>query len=207
MYMANINTSVGRFLSVANARADQLTSLAKGALCLPAIISGLPDFGKKAVGNVIASVSVVLNEASALVSNLVIGTIFDAVNRITGSITTTINSAVGAVASITGVIKQVEAYKQEIKNKVQDVKDFTLNKENCNFAAATLLNCITSQALSNVTTNGAVNISKGLESVDSASNKIAREIASPAGAINRTINKAAYNVSRAERTISTSNIF
>ena len=90
---------------------------------------------------------------------------------------------------------------------MKDVKNFTSNKENCNFAAATLLNCITSQALSNVTTKGAVNISKGLESVDSASNKIAREIASPAGAINRTINKAAYNVSRAERTISTSNIF
>ena len=70
-----------------------------------------------------------------------------------------------------------------------------------------LLNCITIQALSNVSTKGAVDISKGLRSVSSFATEISDKIASPSGAINRTINKAAFEVNRAERIMSKSNIF
>lgn len=205
--MANIISSVGRIFNVANSKADQLTTIAKGALCIPSMIAGLPDLGKSLIGNIAASASSILTSATSMISDLVVGTIGGAVSDITGSFTSVINSATGAIASIAGVIEQGKAFYKGLGDKVQDVKDFSESKENCNFAAATLLNCITSQALSNISTKGAVDISNGLRSVSSFATEISDKIASPAGAINRTIDKAAYEVGRAERMISKSNIF
>jgi len=205
--MANIVSSVKGFFNAANEKADQLTSIAKGALCIPSMIAGMPDLGKQAVGQIVASASTILNQASSIISNLIIGSIGSAVNDITGSISGLINSVTGMVASIIGTIEQAEEFKESIKNRVKDIKNFTADKENCNFAAATLLNCITIQALSNVSTKGAVDISKGLRSVSSFATEISDKIASPSGAINRTINKAAFEVNRAERIMSKSNIF
>lgn len=37
--MANIISSVGNFLNAANSKADRLTSIAKGALCIPSMIA------------------------------------------------------------------------------------------------------------------------------------------------------------------------
>ena len=205
--MANIVSSVKGFFNAANEKADQLTSIAKGALCIPSMIAGMPDLGKQAVGQIVASASTILNQASSIISNLIIGSIGSAVNDITGSISGLINSVTGMVASIKGAIEQAEEFKESIKNRVKDIKEFTSSKENCNFAAATLLNCITSQALSNVTAKGATEIAKGLKSVTGISNKISNTISGPTGAIDRTIRKAAYNVSRAERMVSKANIF
>jgi len=207
MYMANIVSRVKGFIGAANEKADKLTSIAKGALCIPSMIAGLPDLGKQAIGQIVASASTILDQASSIISNLVIGSIDDAVNNITGAISGFLNSVTGMVATIKGTIDQAEEFKEGIKDRVNDIKEFTASKENCNFAAATLLNCITSQALSNVTAKGATEIAKGLESVTSASNKISNTISGPAGAIDRTIRKAAYNVERAERMVSKANIF
>tara|TARA_R100000951_G_C2650982_1_gene184370 strand:- start:3776 stop:4393 length:618 start_codon:yes stop_codon:yes gene_type:complete len=205
--MANVVSSVKGFFNAANEKADRLSSIAKGALCIPSMISGMPDLGKQAVGQIVASASTILDQASSIVSSLVIGSIGGAVDKITGSITGFLNSVTGVVASIKGTVDQAEEFKEGIKDRVIDIKDFTASKENCNFAAATLLNCITSQALSNVTAKGATEIAKGLESVTSVSDKISDTISGPTGAIDRTIRKAAYDVGRAERMVSKANIF
>ena len=205
--MANIISSVGNVLNAANEKADKLTSIAKGALCIPSMITGLPGLGKSLIGNVSASLNTILTNATGMISDLVVGAIGGAVSDITGSINSVINSVTGVIASLGGIYEQGEDFILGIKDRVQDVKDFTDKKENCNFAAASLLNCITSQALSNVSAKGAVDISKGLNSVSGFATEISDKIASPVGAINRTIDKASYEVGRAERMISKSNIF
>ena len=43
MYMANIVSRVKGFIGAANEKADKLTSIAKGALCIPSMIAGMPD--------------------------------------------------------------------------------------------------------------------------------------------------------------------
>jgi len=207
MYMANIVSSVGRFFNAANAKADRLTTIAKGALCLPAIITSLPNLGKNLIGNTKANLSVILTGATSIVSDLITNAINTSISQLTGSITGVINTAQGLVASVAGVKLQAEEFVKGLKGKATDIKDFTSKKENCNFAAASLLNCITSQALSNVTTKGAVDISKGLKSVNSFTNEISESITSKDGAIDRTINKAAGEVDRATRTISAANRF
>lgn len=205
--MANIVSSVKGFFGAANEKADKLTSIAKGALCIPSMISGMPDLGKQAVGQIVASASTILDQASSIISSLVVGSIGGAVDKITGSVAGFLNSVTGIIASIQGTAAQAEEFKESVKDRARDVKEFTSSKENCNFAAATLLNCITSQALSNVTAKGATEIAQGLESVTGISDKISDTISGPTGAIDRTIRKAAYEVGRAERMVSKANIF
>lgn len=204
--MANIISSVGNFLNAANSKADRLTSIAKGALCIPSMIAGLPDFGRSLIGN-IKITDAVIGNLKKDISDLIIGSIGGVVDKITGSINSLIGSVTGLISSLGGVYEQGKNFYEDTKTRVKDIKNFSESKENCNFAAATLLNCITSQALSNFAARDAVKVSKKLRSISSFTNELSDEIASPSGAINNTINKAAYEVSRAERVMSKSNIF
>ncbi len=205
--MANIISSVGNFLNAANSKADRLTSIAKGALCIPSMIAGLPDFGRSLIGNIKITDAVIGNLKKDIISDLIIGSIGGVVDKITGSINSLIGSVAGLISSLGGVYEQGKDFYEDTKTRVKDIKNFSESKENCNFAAATLLNCITSQALSNFAAKDAVKVSKKLRSISSFTNELSDKIASPTGAINNTINKAAYEVSRAERVMSKSNIF
>lgn len=200
-------SSVKGFLNAANIRADQLTAIAKGALCLPSLISSLPDLGKSVIGSVIASANSILSDAASAISGIVTSTIDNAINKITGSIAGTLNSITGFVAEVAGTIEEVKNFAKGLKDKVSDIKDFTASKENCNFAAASLLNCITSQALANVSAKVAVDVSKGLVPIDELANDVRDSIAKPGGAITNTINKTASEIGRASRMISKSDLF
>lgn len=200
-------SSVRGFINAANTRADQLTAIAKGALCLPSIVANLPDLGKSVIGGVLSSASNILATITSTIGDLVTDTVENAINKITGSITSTVNSVVGLISQVAGTIEEVKGFAKNLSSKVSDIKDFTASKENCNFAAASLLNCITSQALANVSAKAAVDVSKGLAPIDSLVNDISDKISSPAGVINNTINKAAYDVDRATRMISKADLF
>ena len=200
-------SSVKGFLNAANIRADQLTAIAKGALCLPSLISNLPDLGKSLIGNVIASTNSILSDATSAISSIITSTIDNAINKITGSIAGTLNSITGFIAEVVGTIEEVKNFANGLKDKVSDIKDFTSSKENCNFAAASLLNCITSQALANVSAKAAVEVRKGLVPIDSIVDDISDIIAKPGGVINNSINKTAFDINRASRMISKSDLF
>jgi prophage DNA circulation protein len=200
-------SSVKGFLNSANARADQLTAIAKGALCLPSILSNLPDLGKSVMGNILASANSILSDATAAISGIVTDTIDNAIAKITGSIAGVLNTITGLVAEVAGAIESIKSFAEGLSSKVSDIKDFTASKENCNFAAASLLNCIASQALANVSAKAAVDVSKGLVPIDEFANSISESILSPAGAINNTINKTANEIDRATRMVSKADLF
>ncbi len=200
-------SSVKGFLNSANARADQLTAIAKGALCLPSILSNLPDLGKALMGNILASANSILSDATAAISGIVTDTIDNAIAKITGSIAGVLNTITSLVAEVAGAIESIKSFAEGLSSKVSDIKDFTASKENCNFAAASLLNCIASQALANVSAKAAVDVSKGLVPIDEFANSISDSILSPAGAINNTINKTANEIDRATRIVSKADLF
>jgi len=200
-------SSVKGFLNSANARADQLTAIAKGALCLPSILSNLPDLDKSLMGNILASANSILSDATAAISGIVTDTIDNAIAKITGSIAGVLNTITGLVAEVAGAIESIKSFAEGLSSKVSDIKDFTASKENCNFAAASLLNCIASQALANVSAKAAVDVSKGLVPIDEFANSISESILSPAGAINNTINKTANEIDRATRMVSKADLF
>ena len=200
-------SSVKGFLNAANARADQLTAIAKGSLCLPSILSNLPDLGKAVMGNILASANSILSDATSAISGIVTDTIDNAIAKITGSIAGALNTITGLVAEVAGAIESIKSFAEGLSSKVSDIKDFTASKENCNFAAASLLNCIASQALANVSAKAAVEVSKGLVPIDEFANSISDSILSPTGAINNTINKTANEIDRATRVVSKADLF
>jgi|TARA_R110000824_G_scaffold340240_1_gene526745 hypothetical protein len=202
-----IKKSVNRFFSVANQKADQLTAGAKAVLCIPSIIAGLPDLGKGIIGGVIANIGKTLENFASTISNIVTNTINGAVSQITGSIVGVIDIITGTLGQIGSAIEAGKEFAQGIKDRAKDVIDFTSEKENCNFAAASLLNCITAQAIGSVSLRSAVDLSKGLKPVADFANDVSNKISGPTGAITRTVDKAAGQVNRATKLIQKSNLF
>jgi len=202
-----IKKSVNRFFSVANQKADQLTAGAKAVLCIPSIIAGLPDLGKGIIGGVIAKIGKTLENYASTISNIVTNTINGAVSQITGSIVGVIDIITGTLGQIGSAIEAGKEFAQGIKDRAKDVIDFTSEKENCNFAAASLLNCITAQAIGSVSLRSAVDLSKGLKPVADFANDVSNKISGPTGAITRTVDKAAGQVNRATKLIQKSNLF
>jgi phage-related protein len=202
-----IKKSVNRFFSVANQKADQLTAGAKAVLCIPSIIAGLPDLGKGIIGGVIANIGKTLENFASTISNIVTNTIKGAVSQITGSIVGVFDIITSTLGQIGSVIEAGKEFAQGIKDRATDVIDFTSEKENCNFAAASLLNCITAEVIGSVSLRSAVDLSKELKPVADFANDISNKISGPTGAISRTVDKAAGQVNRATKLIQKSNLF
>jgi len=200
-------SSVGRFVNAANQKADQLTAGLKVALCLPSIIAGLPKLGKGLVGATISNIGSVLENVSSTVLNTVTNTITGAVNTITGSVAGVVDSAQKAIDNVVGSAKSLNELKDSVGTKAKDIGEFTSDKENCNFAAATMLNCITAQAVASVSDREAVNIAKGLKPVSDFANDVADKISAPGGAIDRTVEKSAAQVDRATKVVQKQDIF
>jgi len=207
MYMATIIGSVGRVLTAANSKADQLTTLAKGALCLPSIIAGLPDLGKSLVGNVIGGVAAGINSAAGVISDMITDTVQGAIASITGAITGVVDSVVGLVAEVAGVITAVTNFISDFKDGVDDVLDFVDKKENCNFAAASLMNCVVGEALNSINVRDVKDINRGLKSVTDSVDKATSAITDIAGPLNRSVAKKAEQIDRAARIVEKANLF
>jgi phage-related protein len=196
-------SSVGRFINAANTRADQLTAGAKFALCLPSILTNIPN----TIGNVISGLGATLGNTVSAISNIVLNTVNGAISKITGSIINTINVATSTLAQLGSAIEQVKEFKDGILERVNDVGDFVSKKQNCDFAAAELLNCIVSEVLSSVTPTIAIDVARGLKPVTEVVNNITGAISKPGGAISGAVNNTATEIERATRVIERSNIF
>lgn len=204
--MALVN-KVGRFFSAANNKADQLTAGIKGALCLPSIIAGLPDLGKGLIGSVVSNIGRTLENVAGTVSGIVTNTINGAVSQITGTIANAIGTGTDALRSARQTSEQIDDFGKGIKERVKDIGDFTSEKQNCDFAAATLLNCITAKAVGSVSTKGAVDLSKGIRPVADFANDVSEDIAKPGGTVERYVQKTGLEIDRATRVVDKSNIF
>lgn len=197
-------SSVGRFLTAANNKADQLTAGAKIALCLPSFLTSLP---KSLIGGVISNISATLENLVSSASNIVLDTINKSIQQITGSITGTINSVTRVLGQVGSAIEEGKEFVNGLKERAKDIKEFTSNKQNCDFAAAQLMNCIVSQAIGSVTPKIAIDISKGLTPITNVANDVSQAIAAPGGAVTRAVNKTAGQIDRATRVIQKSNLF
>ncbi len=205
--MPNIMNTVSGVFNAANAGADQLTTAAKGVLCLPSILSSGVDSAKSIMGGALAGATQAIATLSSTIETLVTGTISNQISKVTGAASSIINTIVGAIGTVAATFELSKNFISGIKSRTADVLDFTSSKENCNFAAATLANCITSQALNSVTSKIVVDVSKGLAPVNNIINDVASSVSSPAGSINNFINKQAAQIDKADKIIKAASIF
>ena len=205
--MANIIDSLSNVVSVTNSKADQLTTLAKGVLCLPAILRGSVGSSESILKGILAGATQTIASLSNTVRTLIANTIQDQVSRLTGAATRVVNTIQGAIASIAATYETVKVIISDIKSRVSDVRSFISDKDNCNFAAATLASCITNQALNSVNAKAVISISKGTSSVAGITDNIVTDITSATGAVNNFINKQATQINRASKLIGASSVF
>jgi hypothetical protein len=202
-----IRSSVGNFINVANEKADQLTSGAKALLCVPSMVAGLPDLGKGLIGAAVSNLTSTLENAVDTVSGIVTNTINGAVSSITGAIDGVLSKIQNAYDEIAGAIDEVKGFKDSLTNKVKDVGEFIAEKDNCDFAAATMLNCITAQAVGSVSDRAAIDIAKGLKPVSDFANDIAGEISGAGGAIDKFVKKQSDQIDKATKIVQKADIF
>ena len=202
-----IRSSVGNFINVANEKADQLTSGAKALLCVPSMIAGLPDLGKGLIGATVSNLTSTLENAVSTVSGIVTNTINGAVNSITGAIDGVLTKVQTAYDEIVGSVVDAYFYARNAQDKARDVMEFTAEKENCDFAAATMLNCITAQAVGSVSDRAAIDIAKGLKPVSDFANDVAGEISGAGGAIDKFVKKQSDQIDRATKVVQKADIF
>jgi len=207
MYMATIIGSVGKVLNAANGKVDSLTSIAKGVLCLPSILAGLPGLGKGLIGSIVGGIGAGLESAVGSIANLVTDTIQDSIEAITGAITGVVDTVVGLVADVAAVVTAGKNFIAGLKDAASDAMDFADKKENCNFAAAQLMNCIVGEALDSIKIKDVKSISDGIGSVTDSVNKAAGAITSSTGSINKMVNKHSDQIGRAAKIVEKSNLF
>lgn len=179
-----------------------ITSVAKGILCLPAILSGLPGI----LGNVAASVL-------GSLTNAVNGAIFDVVNGLTGLINDKINDAVNKIAGVLGKIAAVLAVigiiEETIKgflDQIADIFNFSKNAENCRFAAAELSKCIIGSVLGDISKQMALKAAKSPNGVNSLVNSATAKLKKPGNVIERFVGKSSKAVDKAKTQISISKL-
>lgn len=188
--------------SAASNRFNQLTTIAKGILCIPSIITNLPGSLTSVGGGIAAGIASAATAAVQSATALITSAISAQVAKVTGAIDSVANTITGSIATVAGAIDVTNKFIQGIKNQVSDVRAFISDKENCNFAAASLANCIVNQALNSLTPKAIKDISKGLVSLDDAGSKLAESISSPAGAVGDFMNKANSEMQRAAKVVS-----
>ena len=106
--MANIIDSLSNVVSVTNSKADQLTTLAKGVLCLPAILRGSVGSSESILKGILAGATQTIASLSNTVRTLIANTIQDQVSRLTGAATRVVNTIQGAIASIAATYETVK---------------------------------------------------------------------------------------------------
>lgn len=199
--------AVSRLRGVAENKIGQLSTIAKGILCLPSIIAGisLPNLGKLA-GGLIGGISAAIEDSVNAMTQLVLQSIQEQVDAITGSINGLLSTVVGLVATIAGTIEHAKQFVQSIRDQIADIKDFVSTKENCQFAAATLANCIVGQTVNNLSISAIKDISNGLASIGDVTKKITNTINGPTGAINNFMREGSRQINKASRVIEASKL-
>ena len=205
--MANIINNIKGVVNAANNSADQLTTLAKGVLCLPSILKGSVTSSSSIIKGILAGASQSITALTSTVTSLIVNTIQNQVSSLTGAAVSVVNTIQGAIASVAATYEIGKIFVNGLKARVADIKSFISDKDNCNFAAATLTSCIINQSLNSVTSKAIIDISKGTSSVAGITSNITKNITSSTGVSNNVINKQAAQIDRASKIIYASSIF
>lgn len=202
--------SVGGLYSAVNTKVGSLTSVAKGVLCLPSIISGLPGIlGNVAKGvltslknQVTGAIIGVVNGITGLITDI----IQDAVNQITGIISDTVNKILQQEATILATIRLIEDTLQNIRNQVKAAFDFAKNQENCRFAAAEMFKCLAGSIINDLSKKAMINAKLDISGIDKLVSKASSKLSKPGNIIEGYTNKISNSVDKATSQINTSKL-
>jgi len=202
--------SVGGLYSAVNTKAGALTSAAKGILCIPAILTGLPGILGNVAKGVLGSLQNQALGAMAAIANgitgLITDTITNAVNEITGAISNVLDKVLQLQATILATIGLAQATIDNFKNQIKDALDFAKNQENCRFAAAEMLKCVTGSIIGDISKKVAINAKLDISGIDNLVGDLTSKISKPGNIIEQYTGKLSSSVDKATSQINTSKL-
>lgn len=204
--MANILGSANNLFAAVNRQADAVATIAKGALCLPAIISSLPSI----LGGLAATVgrSLLANITSAIstISGIIESAANEIISTITGQLTETLNQVLSLQAQITQSIRGALDLVNELAGKVQDVRDFVSDSENCKFAGSEFLKCIVSEITKDISSDIKGVVTRTLD-IKQYSNRLANKVSQPGEFIDKYVSKQSSMLDKATKQLDAITLF
>ena len=195
-------SKVSNLFFAGNLVADKITTVAKGILCIPSIISGLFSGAGGGIANAIkrqlvTAAADIIDGLTSMMDSI----INDALSEVTGFVTDALNTLLKIQATILGTVSLIKDFYKGLKDRTQDVSKFLKSKNNCQFAAAELFACIASTVTKSLTKKTIKGIVEGATSkgdlISSFTNKIVRPgdvIEGYTGKIGKSIDKATKQV-------------
>jgi len=203
--MALIN-SIGRLYSAVNNKVGAITSVAKGIMCIPAILTGLPGIAGNLAKGILSSLQ---NQASGIMANIAGGLtnlISDTINNFVGQIAGLVGKLLQLEATILATIGLVEATINNIIKQVKDIFEFSKNQENCRFAAAELSKCIVGSLLNGLSKKLAMDSMKTPGGIDKLISNATKKLAQPGNVIERYTSKLSNSIDKATSQINTAKL-
>lgn len=203
--MALIN-SIGGLYSAVNNKVGAITSVAKGIMCIPAILTGLPGIAGNLAKGVLSSLQ---NQAAGIMASIAGGLtnlISDTINNFVGQIAGLVGKLLQLEATILATIGLVEATINNIIKQVKDIFEFSKNQENCRFAAAELSKCIVGSLLSGLSKKLAMDSMKTPGGIDKLISKATKKLAQPGNVIEKYTGKLSNSIDKATSQINTAKL-
>lgn len=157
-----------------------LTTIAKGVLCIPALLSQFKSVNLKAVmGN--------LGTFALSLANSLKETVQDQIDFIiAGALTSILNPIVGLLNTINDVLKQIKGLRDQIEQQAQGFVDYINNQQNCMAQGASLFNCLSQLAVNSINKKMVRDLSGN---VDLITQKIQSATAGAQGAISGVVTR------------------
>ncbi len=200
--------SVNNLTSSIAGKVRELSTIAKIAACLPSILTSLPAALGSAAGSVVGAAANAAKNLLSSAGGFLQGIINETVTRITNAVTGLINTVLNIEAQLVASFDQLKRLAGFLDKEFDDTVEWLKNKENCNFAAAELINCIAGRLLTQLSSTFASRISGGLDlAVDSLLDDVVGKIEDPAKKLNGWVNNTASQIDKATSVVNAANLF
>ena len=184
-----------------NAGLGQLSSMAKAAFCLPSIVAGAFSSIPGIASSVINGVTSGIANSIADITNNIAATSQAAIQGVVDNINGTISQLQSLLGEAAAAVQEINNFIQNTKDAIDDIGDFISDKENCNFAGATLGKCIVQNTVLNLSADKLGKLARQGTDISNYSNKLANGPDSPVNQINGFVNKQTAQLNRASKVI------
>lgn len=196
MYMGALATATGGILTGVNTGFDSITTVAKGIMCLPQLLS--PNGLKYLTAGIVSTLANTAGQFISGMLNFVSTTISRTIDNITGVIGSQLNAISNFIRDINESITLIKTYLRSLDERAKATLDFLLDSENCAFAAAELGKCIINDIINEIPKKTAKSLSDGTLNYNNKVLDVTTQLLAPEKSITKFMNRAQLFANKAQ---------
>lgn len=207
--------ALGGLLNAAKSKFSAGLGVIKAIACLPAIITGAMGLFQGGFGaalgaarGILGSIQGAIGGAIGAITGMVQGMVQNAINQVIGAISGVLDQIKALIGTIMAAINMIKDFFKNLLEEANAALAWSLNAENCRFAAADLLKCIMAKVLTEISgdLDISLNITAKLDSINNVTDKITSKITGAGGVIEGFLNKSEAQLNRATATINAASL-